>query len=231
MNFREPELILVKHFRGKAKSYFQVSSVSKSEIELKDIEHCSYFTFPREQLEKHITDGVLVTLNKSEVPESLFVHPIIKKRKRNQSSKEEEMERRYKYVKAALDSPIPAYTAKWLGAWLLEKAELFDDPNPPSWRTLVRWINDFVESGWKKQALIPAYAQQGNRTVKIEIEVSRILDKVVREYSKTFSRVNFRQAHNDFLSRIELENQKREAEGLEPLKPSSYNTTVSRFCN
>jgi hypothetical protein len=178
MNFNDPELILVKRFRGQAKSYFQISAVSESAVELNDIVHGSFFTFPRKQLEKYINDGVLITSQKNEVPDALLITPLTaKKTKPRQSSNDaKEMKRRYKYVKAALDSSIPAYTEKWLEPWLPEKAKLFDDPTPPNWRTLARWIHTFVESGWNKKALVPAHSKKGCRTTKIDTEIANIVD-------------------------------------------------------
>lgn len=235
MNFRDPGLILVKSFRGKTKSYFQVSSVSESEVDLKDIEHGSFFKFSRKQLEKYVIDGVLSISHKDDIPESFFITPVTKKSKASRTQKEEdyssEMERRYQYVKAVIDSNIPAYTEKWLKPWLNQQAELLHDSKPPNWRTLARWMHNFVESGWKKSSLMPAHIKKGNRSRKVKSEVTYILNSVVRDHVKQYTRVNYTKAHREFLERVKKENQKRAKEGLEPLKPSCYQTTLFRFHN
>lgn len=235
VNFRDPNLVLIKNFRGNKKSYFQVSSLNQTEVSLRDIEQGGNFTFSRKQIESHITNGLLVVSSRSEIPESLFVNPVRKKSKPKssprQAENELEMERRYRYVKAVLDSQVPRYTAKWLGPWLKEKCVEFKDDNPPHWRTFARWIQLYVESGWKKNSLMPEHSKKGNRTIKRDKEIVGLLDQVVRDHCKTYLTINYTKAHKDFLERVEKLNQKRANEGLALLSPSSYRTTVNRFQN
>ena len=118
---------------------------------------------------------------------------------------------------------------KRLVPWLATFSETIEDSNPPSWRTLAEWVSVYVKSGWQKKALKPAHARKGNRTLCLDNEVEKLLLKVVRDHSLKQIRVNYTQAHNDFLDRVEVLNQARLKRGLESVKASSYRTTVNRF--
>lgn len=233
MNFRDPELILVKRYRGGKCSHYQVSDVSRTEITIKDIEHGGHFSFAADQLESHIRKGLLVAITKDTLPETVFVNPVSTKTKSQKTNRELEyektMERRYAYVRGVLDSDVPAYTEKRLVPWLSTFSETIEDANPPSWRTLAEWVNIYVKSGWQKKALKPAHARKGNRTQYLNDEVEKLLLRVVREHSLKKIRVNYTQAHNDFLERVEKLNKQRSKQGLELVKASSYRTTVNRF--
>lgn len=233
MNFRDPNLILVKRYRGGKCSHYQVSGVTRREITIKDIEHGGHFSFATDQLESHIEKGLLITISKDTLPETVFVNPVGKKTKPQKAKRELEyekaMERRYAYVRGVLESDVPAYTPKRLVPWLTAFSASIEDANPPSWRTLAEWVSVYVKSGWQKKALKPAHARKGNRTQCLDDEVERLLLKVVRDHSLKLIRVNYTQAHNDFLDRVEILNQSRLKQGLEPVKASSYRTTVNRF--
>ncbi|WP_434356030.1 hypothetical protein NF212_12310 [Parasalinivibrio latis] len=235
MNFRDPELVLIKRFRGGKCSYYQVSSVDNNEVTIKDIEHGGHFSFPRTKIERHILNGILICSTADNVPDIVFVNPVRKREKpksiRNEARYEAEMERRYSYVKAVLDSSVPAYTEKRLAPWIKDFSISIDDNHPPSWRTLANWVSLFVKSGWKKQSLKPAHASKGNRAPKTDKEVSQLLDQVVREHLRKNLQINYTKAHNDFLLRVEALNQARTDKGLKPLKPSGYKTTVRRLKN
>ncbi|CAM3001824.1 hypothetical protein [Vibrio rarus] len=233
MNFRDPNLILVKRYRGGKCSHYQVSAVTRSEITIKDIEHGGHFSFATDQLESHIQKGLLVAVTKETLPETVFITPVGKKAKSQKTNRELEyakvMERRYAYVRGVLDSDVPAYTQKRLVPWLATFSETIEDSNPPSWRTLAEWVSVYVKSGWQKKALKPAHGRKGNRSHYIDDEVERLLRRVVRGYSLRQIRVNYTQAHNDFLKLVETLNQSRVKQGLKPVKASSYRTTVNRF--
>ena len=233
MNFRDPNLILVKRYRGGKCSHYQVSDVSRTEITIKDIEHGGHFSFAKDQLESHIEKGLLSTISKNTLPESVFVNPVGKKTKPQKAKRELEyekaMERRYAYVRGVLDSDVPAYTEKRLVPWLAAFSASIEDANPPSWRTLAEWVSVYVKSGWQKKALKPAHALKGNRTHYIDPEAEKLLLRVVRDHSLRQIRANYTQAHNDFLKLVEALNQVRSKQGLKPVKASSYRTTVNRF--
>ena len=53
-----------------------------------------------------------------------------------------------------------------------------------------------------REALKPAHALKGNRSNYIDDEVEKLLRRVVREYSLRQIRVNYTQAHNDFLKLV-----------------------------
>ena len=232
MNFRDPDLILIKKFRGGKCSFFQVKGHDQQQVILQDIEHGGNFTFERRQLESHIRNGVLTVSEKSEIPISTFAYSVAKKVKVASSDtfiNDLEVERRYRYVRKALDSNLPSLSEQRLKPWIVEVATEFEDESPPSYKTLGRWVKAFTQSGWKKSALAPAHKSKGNSTQRLGTEVDRILNQVVLDHITKSKRVNVAKAHQDFVERINLVNRQRGSEGLVPLTPSSYQTTRLRF--
>ncbi|MZI94895.1 hypothetical protein F9817_17095 [Vibrio sp. CAIM 722] len=166
MNFRDPALVLVKTFRGGRKSYYQVSSLSTDEITIKDVEHGGSFAFPRKQLESHINTGLLSVSTVSDIPSALLLNPVRKKDKPKRSVKiteyENEMERRYSYVRAVLDSGIPAYTKKWLEPWLQDQSTFFKDD---SHLAIKRW----------RDGLVPLLSLVGRKTHSCLVMWQRVI--------------------------------------------------------
>ncbi|MFA0442035.1 helix-turn-helix domain-containing protein [Vibrio sp. 10N.222.51.C12] len=233
MNFRDPDLVLTKRFRGGKKSYFQVNSFDTEWVSLQDIEHGECFSFKRAQLESHINSGLLIVSVKNNVPDALFINAVKKKTKPAAVGKkaeiEAEVDRRYFYVRKVLDSDLPALSATRLTPWISEAAEEIKDMSPPSYKTLLRWLKAFNESGWKKASLLPRHHTKGNHSNRLAYEVEQLLSKVVTEHARSSARVNIGKAHRDFIERIQLLNDHRRDEGLPALTPSSYETTLQRF--
>src|SRR5262249_60766989 len=59
---------------------------------------------------------------------------------------------------------------------------LIEDPHPPSWRTLYRWLHDYQTAGGDTRALAPAHRARGNRSPKISGTKPRLADD--RDYEK-----------------------------------------------
>ncbi|MEZ8736481.1 helix-turn-helix domain-containing protein [Vibrio sp. 10N.286.52.C3] len=233
MNFRDPELILVKRFRGGKKSYFQVNSFDTECVSLQDIEHGECFCFKRAQLESHINSGLLIATVKNNVPDVLFINAVKKKTKPvavgKKAANEMEVERRYFYVHKVLDSDLPALSANRLTPWISKVAAEIEDESPPSYKTLTRWLKAFNESGWKKASLLSRHHNKGNHSNRLPPEVDQLLSQVIVEHARSSVRVNIGKAHRDFIERMERLNERRCNEGLPMLTPSSYETTLQRF--
>ena len=140
-----------------------------------------------------------------------------------------EIERRYTYVKGVLDESFPAYTQKRLETWLIEKGKSINDPNPPTWRTVNRWLAKFLASGNDRESLMPATHKCGNRTCKLDEAISELLDRVLQQHIRDNTHLKYQNAHNEYLKELKVLNQKRVAEGLKPLIASSYVATVKRI--
>lgn len=231
MNFRDPDLVLTKRFRGGKKSYFQVNSFDAEWVSLQDIEHGECFCFKRAQLEGHINSGLLTVTVKDNVPDALFINSVKKKKKPVPEGRkaEAEVDRRYFYVRKVFDSDLPVLSAIRLTPWIREVAEEIKDTSPPSYKTLLRWLKAFNESGWKKASLLPRHQNKGNHSSRLVPEVAQLLSEVVTEHARSSSRVNIGKAHRDFIERVQQLNEHRRDEGLPPLTPSSYETTLQRF--
>lgn len=74
MNFRDPDLVLVKKFRGGKQTFYQVHSLSSEQVSLQDIEHGGQFSFQRKQLEDHLTKGTLTATTKSKLPKPCLLN-------------------------------------------------------------------------------------------------------------------------------------------------------------
>ncbi|MEZ8503722.1 hypothetical protein AB6D08_20650 [Vibrio splendidus] len=233
MNFRDPELVLTKRFRSGKKSYFQVNSFDAEWVSLQDIEHGECFSFKRAQLESHINNGLLIITAKNSVPDVLFINAVKKKTKPiavgKKAANEMEVERRYCYVRKVLDSDLPALSANRLTPWISKVAAEIEDASPPSYKTLLRWLKAFNESGWKKASLLPRHHNKGNHSNRLTPEVDQLLSQVIVEHASSSVRINICKAHRDFIERMERLNEHRRNEGLPTLTPSSYETTLQRF--
>ncbi|WP_305811864.1 hypothetical protein [Photobacterium leiognathi] len=233
MNFRDPDLVLVKKFRGGKQTFYQVHSLSSEQVSLQDIEHGGQFSFQRKQLEDHLTKGTLTATTKSKVPQTLFVKPVTKKakpRKNIQQAKEQaEVDRRYRYVRQLLDSNVPSLSEQRLTPWIAPKAVELEDDAPPSYKTLGRWVKSFTESGWKMESLRPAHSKKGYHKSRLAPQVSDLLDQVVLEHGKAAINVNVRRAYLDFIERLDELNQQRNKIGLPELTACSYQTILTRF--
>lgn len=233
MNFRDPELVLVKKYRGNERSYFQVYYANQDEVSLQDIVHGSRYIFQRKVIESHIKQGILKITAKNEIPSAIFVALGKKKSKPvsdgRKAELEEVVELRYQYVRAVMASDLPSLSENRLIPWIEEKAVELGDNVPPCPKTLYRWVKAFNESGWKRSALIPGHSRKGNKTVKLNAEVDRMLKEVIAEHCKASARVNVSRAHRDYVNRIEALNQERESQGLPLLKAGSYQATLKRF--
>ncbi|MFA0034874.1 hypothetical protein AB4355_21950 [Vibrio sp. 10N.261.49.A12] len=142
---------------------------------------------------------------------------------------EAEVDRRYFYVRKVQDSDLPALSANRLTPWISKVAAEIEDESPPSYKTLLRWLKAFNESGWKKASLLPRHHNKGNHSNRLPPEVDQLLSQVIVEHARSSVRVNIGKAHRDFIERMERLNERRCNEGLPMLTPSSYETTLQRL--
>ncbi|MCL1125516.1 hypothetical protein [Shewanella surugensis] len=233
MNFRDPELVLVKHFRGEMKSFFQVSGLNGQELILRDVESGGRFSFLKKDIETFLRNGKLKAMSVNELPSCILDNPLSRRKAIPKTSGDDlgskQMERRYQYVKGVIDIGLPAYTEKWLSPYIKNRAVEIGDDHPPGWRSLAGWMKLYIESGWEKKSLLPRHKLSGNRQPKLHLEVGALLDSIVLEYTYKHVNIRYMKAYHDFLERLEALNKKRETDGLIGLQPCSYNALRRRF--
>lgn len=93
----------------------------------------------------------------------------------------QEFDRRRAYVKAIYSyMPVPKSRDRLLPI-IEEIAKKRDDPKPPSFPTVCRWLSDYQAAGCDIRALIPSYKQRGNRARRIEEKILKIIKKAINE--------------------------------------------------
>lgn len=233
MNFRDPELVLVKSYRGDKKSFFQVSELSGHELTLRDVDSGGRFSFLKKDVENFLRNGKLKAMSVNELSlcnlDKLISRRKAIPKKSDDNSACKQMERRYQYVKGVIDARLPAYTEKWLEPYIEKRASEILDDHPPCWRALARWMKLYIESGWQKKSLLSRHEFCGNKLPKLHSEVVLLLDSIVREYTSKHKIFKYKQAYNDFLERLEHLNKEREVDGLNRLQACSYNSLRRRF--
>lgn len=236
MGLQNPDLILVKRLSEHSCSYFAVESVAGTDVVLTDIESGGRFNFEKPKLEQLVSNGQIRTIALRELPTKLTFNPLSNVKKPKAETAEDvavnqEMQRRYKYVKGAIEQSVPAYTEKWLTPYISQKATEINDSSPPSWRTLAYWNKTFVESGWDKHALMPRHKAKGNRTKQLPQEVHDLINDVINEYLRTHTVVRYQKVYDQFLEQLDTHNAERRKVGLVELKPCSYRWIVNRLQN
>lgn len=131
-----------------------------------------------------------------------------------------EMLRRLKYVNEALRNEV-GRTRAALMLLILKTAESEQDPKPPSWITLKRWLRIYVTSGGDARSLVPATKARGNRGAKAagrllskytveDREKAKLVAGLVRQAINTKyltpQQLSVRAVHDEVANLIEIEN-------------------------
>lgn len=91
-----------------------------------------------------------------------------------------EAEMRQRYMHAWVNAGRPSRTLGGLGPVIRRTAADASDPKPPSWRTMTRWIADWMLCGERPDGLLPG--KGGNRTDRIGAGRDLLRDTVERYY-------------------------------------------------
>ena len=233
MNLTDPDLILVKGKTENTASYFQVAKQSDAEFTLVDLIRGGRYIFNRIKLVELVEKGTLRVSAKSELTHVEKLHlikePEIKKRVKSDKKYKEDavIKRKMAYVDHINKLEMKGLTEKRLNPEIKKIAKKINDNNPPAWRTVIRWIKAYVESGWDKSALYPHHLQ-GNRCPRIDpIAVSAIND-VNKEWQED-PKMKLMDAYGQVVEKLHSVNSEREASGLPVINIPTYNTMRTRF--
>ncbi|HJQ24666.1 MAG TPA: DDE-type integrase/transposase/recombinase [Blastocatellia bacterium] len=123
--------------------------------------------------------------------------------------------RRLKYIKVIIAEGVETLTPRSLQPISLAVAEKINDPEPPSWRTLSRWVKAYLESGGDTRSLMPAYKLRGNRNRKFSrdatkcADILRIIEECINEKYLTRQRHSIQFVYDIIRARIERDNRHR----------------------
>lgn len=137
-----------------------------------------------------------------------------------------EVVRRLKYVTAVYEAGARSWTRAQLEPVIEVVSAKIEDPRPPYWTTLYRWLRDYEAAGRDARALVPATKARGNRRRKTsghkverfgddDYEKARVVDALAEEAIRTRylsrARLSVRSVHEHLRGEILAENRHRDA--------------------
>lgn len=94
--------------------------------------------------------------------------------------------RKYSYVKEAIERDLATWTSATLQPIIEQVAVQINDPNPPNWLTLYRWLKTYESAGNDIRALIPKHFSKGDYRPKLHPLVIQIIESSLTSiYLKT----------------------------------------------
>lgn len=135
--------------------------------------------------------------------------------------------RKHCYISKVFESDLSERTRNSLIPIIEQVAREINDPTPPGWLTLYRWLKIYESSGKDIRVLVPRYFAKGNYQSKVQVSVKRIIDEVITELYLSLARPDVADVHEEIARRIQRENQIRAGMGTEPLD-IPHKTTIYR---
>jgi putative transposase len=144
--------------------------------------------------------------------------------------------RREKYVLAILEQGVNKSTAQVLEPIIQDvydriqvdealDREIKDKPQP-SLSSVYRWLKKYKKSGGDIHSLVPNTSKKGNRTRRIQPEVSSIIEQSIDEIYLNPNLASAKDTHDRVIVLITEENQRRKNLSLPELKIPDYMTTL-----
>jgi putative transposase len=144
--------------------------------------------------------------------------------------------RREKYVLAILEQGVNKSTAQFLEPIIQDvydriqvdedlDREIKDKPQP-SHITVYRWLKKYKQSEGNIHSLVSSSTKKGNRTARIQSEVSSIIEQAISEIYLNPNQASAKDTHDRVIVLIVEENQRRRNLSLPELKIPNYMTTL-----
>jgi putative transposase len=144
--------------------------------------------------------------------------------------------RREKYVMAILERGVNKSTPQVLEPIIqdvydrLQVGEGIDreikDKPQPSHITVYRWLKKYKQSEGNIHSLVSSTSKKGNRTARIQSEVSSIIGQAIKEIYLNSNQASAKDTHERVITLIAQENQHRKNLNLPALKIPNYMTTL-----
>lgn len=131
----------------------------------------------------------------------------------------EEAKRRYKYVERVLESNISKKNESELKPIIEQVSNEVEDPQPPSWLTLYRWLKDYEASGRNIRSLVPKHLAKGNRQPRLHPEVQKLVEKAINQVYLKPEQAQGTDVYDRVIIEINQSNRFRETLGQEKLAP------------
>lgn len=76
--------------------------------------------------------------------------------------------RKYAYIRSIFELDLSAITSTTLQPIIEKVSQEINDPNPPSWLTLYRWLKTYSQAGEDIRALVPRHSKKGDYSPKLD---------------------------------------------------------------
>jgi putative transposase len=144
--------------------------------------------------------------------------------------------RREKYVMAILERGVNKSTAQVLEPIIQDVYDRLQvdeginreikDKSQPSHITVYRWLKKYKQSEGNIHSLVSSTSKKGNRTARIQPEVSSIIQQSISEIYLNPNQASAKDAHDRAIVLVVQENQHRKNLSLPELKIPNYMTTL-----
>lgn len=127
--------------------------------------------------------------------------------------------RKLAYVKAVIDANLPTVKQQTFDEVIEKVAAELKDERKPHWNTVYRWHREYLSSGKDVRQLTTNDKKKGNRQPRLQVEVQRIITKVINDHYLSEERPSMHSTYIKVCTKIQEENEYRE-EGNELIAPS-----------
>lgn len=114
----------------------------------------------------------------------------------------EQMNRRLFYVRNVMERCVHARSKKQITPVLSKLAKQREDRKPPSVATFSRWVKAYVNANFNPLALVPQHRKKGNRHLRFNFIVEKIIHHRVNQDYLTQQRITHKQLHQNIVGSI-----------------------------
>ncbi|MFN4275042.1 MAG: Mu transposase C-terminal domain-containing protein [Ferrovibrio sp.] len=121
----------------------------------------------------------------------------------------ETADRRHRYIEALQALSVPK-TETLLRPVLAKLAAGFNDSQPPSPRSVIRWLSQWEQAGGRDiRALVPSIHKRGNRLRRVDSDVLDLIETVIDEHYYRQEKTTTIAVHELVCGRLKAHNDKR----------------------
>ncbi|WP_299734231.1 transposase family protein [uncultured Endozoicomonas sp.] len=135
-----------------------------------------------------------------------------------------EAKRRLEYIEQIKEDSISVFTESKILPSIKKVSQRLEE-KPPSWRTVIRWINSYNKAGQSIRGLIPNFHRIGREKGRFNNSEEKFIDDAIESYKK-MERPSIKTVYCNLKATIENHNQ--EVTTTQELKVPSYHTFYSR---
>lgn len=127
-----------------------------------------------------------------------------------------EAKKRYAYIMEIIRQGLDNRTKETIDPIIDIVSKEINDPKPPNWISVYRWLRDFIASGENIRSLISAHSKKGNHNSKISLDIekvntiNKIIENSINEIYLNQQRKPVQAVYNNVVVRIDDENRFRE---------------------